>query len=496
MEFNSFSFLLFFPTVLAVYFIVPGRVRYLWLLAASYYFYMSWNRVYVLLLVFSTLVTWLGGLAVARLRGEEDRGRAKLVLFAVLAANLGLLAYFKYANFLLDSLRRAMELLSADGRLPVVDVLLPVGISFYTFQAIGYTIDVYRGSLEPERNLLRYALFVSFFPQLVAGPIERATNLLPQLRAVDSLTLWDPRRIRRGCLTMLYGFFLKMVIADRAAIAVNAVFSQYEYCPPSTYAAAILLFAIQIYCDFGGYSSIAIGAAEIMGVHLMENFRAPYLARSIRDFWSRWHISLSTWFMDYLYIPLGGNRRGRWRKYLNLLIVFAVSGLWHGAAWHFVAWGLIHAFLRIGGELTTPVRRRLRARLGIREDWLPLRLAQTVGTFLLVSLAWLFFRAPNLSTALSMLRELACSPWELELLCYDRTSVGMRIEEMILLLVSIALLLVGDVLRENNVSFADWLEKRSTPLRMAFFLVGIVALLMFGVYGPNYAVSDFIYFQF
>ena len=496
MEFNSFHFLVFFPTVLAVYFLVPRKLRWLWLLAASYYFYMSWNPVYVLLLIFSTLVTWLGGLAVARLRGEKDRGRAKLVLFAVLAANLGLLAYFKYTNFLLDSLRRAMELLSVRGRLPVVNILLPIGISFYTFQAIGYTIDVYRGSLEPERNLLRYALFVSFFPQLVAGPIERASNLLPQLRAVDSLTLWEPRRIRRGGLTMLYGFFLKMVIADRAAIAVNAVFSQYEYCPPSTYAAAMLLFAIQIYCDFGGYSSIAIGAAEVMGVHLMENFRAPYLARSIRDFWGRWHISLSTWFMDYLYIPLGGNRRGRWRKYLNLLIVFAVSGLWHGAAWHFVVWGLIHAFLRIGGELTTPARKRVRARLGIGEDWLPLRLAQIAGTFLLVSLAWLFFRAPNLSTALFMLRGLACSPWELESLCFDGISVGMRVEEMILLLVSIALLLVGDILRENKVSFADWFEKRSTPLRMAFFLVGILGILMFGVYGPEYSVSEFIYFQF
>ena len=495
MEFNSFSFLIFFPIVLAVYFVIPRKLRYLWLLAASYYFYMSWNPVYVLLLVFSTAATWLGGLAVDRLRREEKRGLAKLVLFAVLAANLGLLAYFKYANFLLDSLRRALELLHRSGRLPVVEVLLPVGISFYTFQAIGYTLDVFRGRLEPEKNPLRYALFVSFFPQLVAGPIERATNLLPQLRAVDELELWDWPRIQRGCLRMLGGFFMKMVIADRAAIAVNAVFSQLEYCPPSTYAAAILLFTVQIYCDFGGYSSIAIGAAEIMGVRLMENFRAPYLARSIRDFWSRWHISLSTWFMDYLYIPLGGNRRGKARKYLNLLIVFAVSGLWHGAAWHFVAWGLLHAGMRICGEITDPWRKAARARLGIREEAPLLKLAQILGTFLLASVAWLFFRAQSLSEALFMLRALF-TPWDLGSLWYEGSSMGMRAEEMILLLVSIALLLVSDILREKRFCFADRFEKWALPLRALFFLLGILVILTFGVYGPNYAVSDFIYFQF
>lgn len=357
MIFNSFQFLLFFPAVCILYGLVPRAWRYLLLLLASYYFYMSWNAKYAFLLLFSTLATYGGALLIRRC-GRKGR-RARIVLAATIAANLAVLFYFKYFNFLLQTVGDALRLLHVQGRLPVVEVLLPVGISFYVFQALGYAIDVYRGDLEPERNVLRYALFVSFFPQLVAGPIERARNLLPQIQNLEKVEVWDLRRMQRGFLTMLAGFTMKMLIADRAALVVNAVFNDHASYSAGMLAFATFLFTIQIYCDFAGYSCIAIGAARIMGVELMENFRSPFLSKDFKEFWGRWHISLSSWFMDYLYIPLGGNRKGRLRKYINLLAVFMVSGLWHGAAWHFVLWGALHAVYRIAGDWTAPARKRL-----------------------------------------------------------------------------------------------------------------------------------------
>lgn len=498
MQFNSFAFLLFFPVVLLVYFLVPRKGRYLWLLLASYVFYMGWSVRYASLLALSTVLTYAGSLVLTAMK-DRPRAQRRLVLFAVLTANLGILAYYKYANFLLGTFFRLLQVFSPAANPPVLDIVLPVGISFFIFQALGYMIDVYRGNLEPERNLFRYALFVSFFPQLVAGPIERASNLMPQLRRVDSLELWDFKRIQAGCVHMLYGFLMKMIIADRAAIAVNEVFADPALWPPLAYAIAILLFTIQIYCDFGGYSAIAIGCAQVMGIRLMDNFRAPYLARSIRDFWGRWHISLSTWFMDYVYIPLGGNRKGRWKKYRNLLTVFAVSGLWHGAAWHFVFWGLCHAVFRIFGEISLPWRRRFWKKLGVSESSRFLAVLSTLGTFLLVAVAWLFFRAQSLSQALLMLRalpEAVRGPWTLSSLMSDGFLLGLRPPEMVLLLVSIFLLFISDFLAVRGKRFLPWFERQRLPLRIAFFLLGTVLLLVFGIYGNAYDASSFIYFQF
>ena len=339
MIFNSYAFLAFFPIVTLAYYLLPMRARRPWLLAASYYFYMCWNARYALLIAASTLVTYLCALALGRMEAKAGR---RAVLALGLAINLGILCFFKYFGFFTDTFARIAARLGVRLAIPAFDVLLPVGISFYTFQALGYMIDVYRGKLPPERSLMRYALFVSFFPQLVAGPIERSENLLRQVNEDHPL---DEKAVRDGLLVMLLGFFEKLVIADRASLYVDAVYGNWQQASGLQILLATVAFAFQIYGDFGGYSHIAIGAAKVLGYDLMENFRQPYFAVSVRDFWRRWHISLSTWFREYVYIPLGGNRKGKGRQLLNIAIVWLLTGLWHGASWNFVLWGVYYAIL-------------------------------------------------------------------------------------------------------------------------------------------------------
>lgn len=339
MIFNSYAFLAFFPIVTLAYYLMPMRARRPWLLAASYYFYMCWNAQYALLIAASTLVTYLCALALGRMEAKAGR---RAVLALGLAINLGILCFFKYFGFFTDTFARIAARLGVRLAIPAFDVLLPVGISFYTFQALGYMIDVYRGKLPPERSLMRYALFVSFFPQLVAGPIERSENLLRQVNEDHPL---DEKAVRDGLLVMLLGFFEKLVIADRASLYVDAVYGNWQQASGLQILLATVAFAFQIYGDFGGYSHIAIGAAKVLGYDLMENFRQPYFAVSVRDFWRRWHISLSTWFREYVYIPLGGNRKGKGRQLLNIAIVWLLTGLWHGANWNFVLWGVYYAIL-------------------------------------------------------------------------------------------------------------------------------------------------------
>lgn len=387
MLFNSIEFLIFFPVVVAFYFLCPQRYRWALLLAASYLFYAAWRVEYALLLLLSTVVDYTA----ARRMGQhsEQTGRRKYLALS-LAVNLGLLFTFKYFNFFTESLRSLLGLFAVEYRFAGLDLLLPVGISFYTFQSLSYVFDVYRGNLKPEPHLGRYALYVSFFPQLVAGPIERATHLLPQFRVQHR---FDEGRIASGLRQILWGLFKKVVIADRLAVYVNGVYNQ-----PAEYTSGPLLlatyfFAFQIYCDFSAYSDIAVGAARVLGFDLLENFRQPYSARSVADFWRRWHISLSTWFRDYLYIPLGGNRGTPGRWYLNLAVVFLVSGLWHGARWTFVIWGALHAGYVLG-EIWLGARRPGRPLAMLLPNWLKIGI-----TFHLVLFSWIFFRANSLSDA-------------------------------------------------------------------------------------------------
>lgn len=500
MLFNSINFLIFFPIVVLCYWIFPRKARYLWLLIASYYFYMNWNAKYALLLAASTIITWLCGMGVevVRERGGIYASRvSKCIVAAGLISNLGILFFFKYAGFALANINRILAVFGMYTIDRSIDVLLPVGISFYTFQALGYMIDVYRGDIEAEKNPLRYALFVSFFPQLVAGPIERSGNLLRQLREVPEKKVTEWRLVINGLLVMLYGLFMKMVIADRIAILVDEVFDHaYMYGTVELVIAAIG-FAVQIYCDFGSYSIIAIGAAQVMGFSLMENFNTPYFACSVKEFWRRWHISLSTWFRDYLYIPLGGNRRGKVRKYVNLMITFLVSGLWHGASWNYVVWGGIHGAYQVAGEVLMPMRNRIKEALKINTECDSYKWGQMITTFTMTTFAWIFFRADSLHMAVIYIGRMftAWNPWVL----FDGSlyELGLERTEVNVLIVSLVILLLVDIVRyHKKLRVDEYLEKQNRLFVWMVAIVMIVVLFVYGEYGLAATANQFIYFQF
>lgn len=487
MLFNSLHFLLFFPVVLLVYLIIPKRIRYLWLLIASYYFYMSWNPRYVVLIALSTVSTYFTGIFLERFQKQEnvkskERGKKACVAVSFLV-NLSILFFFKYFDFALENVNRVLGILGITMIEKPFDVLLPVGISFYTFQALGYTVDVYRGKIRAERNLFKYALFVSFFPQLVAGPIERSENLLSQVQNISDQKLWDLSRIRDGLLLMLWGYFEKLMIADRAAIAVNAVYHQYQVFGGGEIVLATCLFAFQIYCDFDGYTNIARGAAKICGFELMKNFRQPYFAKNIADFWRRWHISLSSWFRDYLYIPLGGSRVSPVRNWMNLMITFLVSGIWHGASWHFIAWGGLHGAYQVVAKWKNQI-------FSQKTFHLP-AIFQTLVTFFFVSFAWMVFRANSLGDIKGMLQIIIKTPF-----FKDLPAMNMSGMEWLLLMLSLAILFLVDGIREKGISVNQLVVKRNIVIRVFIYALGIGSILIFGVYGVAYDASNFLYFQF
>lgn len=492
MLFNSYSFMLFFPIVLCIYFVIPKKARHLWLLVASYYFYMGWNAKYAILIAISTIVTYLGGLCI-----EKWKEKRKWIVVGVVLINLSILFFFKYFDFFLGNVNRILSLFGANSLQKGFDILLPVGISFYTFQALGYTIDVYRGTIKAEKNFLKYALFVSFFPQLVAGPIERSDNLLRQINRVEQIKLWNYRRITEGAVLMLWGYFLKMVIADRVSIVVDQVYDSYWMYGSVEIIIASVLFAIQIYCDFASYSQIAIGAAKIMGFELMENFNTPYFASSIRDFWRRWHISLSTWLRDYVYIPLGGSRCSKARKYLNLLLTFLISGLWHGANWTYVVWGLIHGIYQIVEDATESVRQKLVLKLHIMTNNFSYRFGQILVTFVLTDFAWIFFRANHLSDACRMIGRIVTrwNPWVL----FDGSvyNLGLNITEVHILLVALIVLFLVDLVRyKKQVTLDTFLSTQNLWFRFAVIFGLLFFILIYGEYGPGFSAKQFIYFQF
>ena len=481
--FNSAEFLLFFPIVVLVYFVLPHRIKWVWLLVTSYYFYMCWNPTYSLLIATSTVITYLSGLLI-----EKHHQHKKLWVALSFTSNLAILFFFKYYHFAASNLNALLGAMNVRSALPSFDILLPVGISFYTFQALGYTVDVYRRKISAQKNLFKYALFISFFPQLVAGPIERSGNLMKQLDERHSFD-WD--QVRQGLLIMLWGFVEKVVIADRAAIIVNQVYQHPERYGSLALILATLAFALQIYCDFSGYSRIAIGAAHVMGFRLMENFRQPYFATSISDFWRRWHISLSTWFKDYLYIPLGGNRCSRLKKYRNLLTTFLVSGLWHGASWNFVIWGALHGVFQIVGDFTAPYRKKLLSLFHVNQETFVHRLWQRLITFALVCFGWIFFRASHVSDAFAIIGGIFGSNQFGGL-----DALGLNMANIIVLLLCVVLLFAVSLMRDRGIRPLYWLLTQKLPLRWAICLGLIFLLLIFGVYGEHYDASSFIYFQF
>lgn len=497
MLFNSLQFLVFFPIVTLLYFAIPHRLRYLWLLGASYYFYMCWNPKYALLMGTSTLITYLSGLLIDysnRLEDEKKRVFQKKLWVALsFCSNLAILFFFKYFDFAFDNLNRVLAVVGMQLVQPAFDVVLPVGISFYTFQALSYTMDVYRKDIYAEKNIAKYALFVSFFPQLVAGPIERSKNLLVQINEKHS---FDYDRVKNGLLLMLWGFFQKLVIADRVAMLVNEVYNNYTNYAGFQIMVATVFFAIQIYCDFSSYSDIAIGAAQVMGFRLMQNFRQPYFATSIADFWRRWHISLSTWFRDYLYIPLGGSRKGKWRTYFNIMVVFLASGLWHGASWNFVVWGGLNGVYQVIGKELQPARDWIVKKCGINRQAFSHRLLKTGVTFALINFSWIFFRAAGARQALSIIKRMVMSfnPW----IFLDGSiyKLGLDQKDFTVALLAIAVLFFISLLRSKGVHLRDKIAEQGLWLRWGIYYTAIFAVLIFGIYGPGYDVSQFIYFQF
>ncbi len=400
MLFNSIEFAVFLPVVFLGYWLLTARrtgLQNLLLLAASYVFYGWWDWRFLSLILLSSMVDFLVGL------GMESTGRQwkrRLLLGISLGVNLGLLGFFKYFNFFAENFAAAFTLFGQHIDPARLYIILPVGISFYTFQTLSYSIDIYRGRMQASKDIVSFFAFVAFFPQLVAGPIERATNLLPQFHR---RRVFDYHRAVDGSRQILWGLFKKIVIADNAAVFADSIFNGYADLPGSTLLLGAVFFALQIYGDFSGYSDIAIGTARLFGFDLMRNFAFPYFSRDIAEFWRRWHISLSTWFRDYLYIPLGGSRGGRWMQTRNVMIIFLVSGFWHGANWTFLVWGALNALY----FLPLLLRHRNRTHTDtVAEGRLllaPLEAAQMAGTFLLTCLAWIFFRAPSVSDALSYL---------------------------------------------------------------------------------------------
>ena len=512
MTFNSIPFLIFYPCVLLGYFgsrrlpeKIGAQVRWIFLLLASYFFYMYSQPALIVLILFTTVVSWVSSLLIERLNGkiasgdlsEREAKRAarqkKLYLTLTLITSLGVLFFFKYFIFLCETVFGIVGLFTGQAYQVNLNLILPVGISFYTFQTLSYAIDVYRGSIRAERHFGYYALFVSFFPQLVAGPIERPANLIPQLRTRLPVTRED---VGFGLRKMMLGFFKKIAVADLLSVYVNAIYNNLDgmgTVPALGVIFSTLLFAVQIYCDFSGYTDIAIGCARVMGIRLMTNFDRPYTAKTIREFWGRWHISLSSWFRDYLYIPLGGSRCAKWRHLLNIVIVFLVSGLWHGAAWTFVIWGGLHALYQVIGILTLGPRNRLLGKIGLSPDGRIVGALRTFNTFLLVDFAWLFFRANSFADLRKLLAALfSPASWKVPF-ANVVSLMGLTASGALLTVVSLVLLVLLDRLIRHHDEPAG---NGALVRRGAFIAVTWMIVFAWMFLSANDLTSTFIYFQF
>jgi len=471
-RFNSFDYLLFFLVVVGPFFAVPYRFRKTWLLAASVFFYMYWSPIFILLILYSTTIDYF---VARRLGHTESPGARRRLLALSYVTNFGALFLFKYYNFFMDSWSGLLHSAGLPFQPPFLRVILPVGISFYTFEAISYTTDVYRRSYPPEHDYRRLLLFIVYFPKLIAGPIERAWHLIPQF---ERKTNFEYARVREGLAKILWGLFKKIVIADRLAIYVNAVYNNAGHHVGSTFVLATVFFAFQIYCDFSAYSDIAIGTSQVIGIDLLRNFRRPYFATSIGDFWRRWHISLSTWFRDYVYIPLGGNRQGFWNMNQNIFTVFLVSGIWHGASWTFVLWGIYHGVFLLVQNLWNRFIPTLVPPRPVKR-WL-----QTAGTFAIVCLSWVLFRANSLADAGHIYREIF-THFSLSQLYVP------NMKHIVYGVFGLGVLLSAEFLTESGAYVHFWLP-RLKPVRWAAYTGLAVLIALIGVFDGG----QFIYFQF
>lgn len=501
MLFNSINYVIFLPLVLILYYVIKPKYRNIFLLIASYFFYMCWIPKYAVLILFSTILTYFTSKLIAK--AKTKRGKKIYVAIAIII-NIGILFIFKYFNFFNNTLSYLLSTIGITLSSFNFSLLLPVGISFYTFQTLSYVIDVYRGDIKEENSFTDYALFVSFFPQLVAGPIERANNLLPQFKEIH---IFNYKKAIDGFRIILIGMVKKVVIADTLAIIVNAVYNSPKEYSGLTLIFATILFSIQIYCDFSGYSDIAVGSAKLLGFNLMENFKTPYLATSIADFWSRWHISLSTWLKDYIYIPLGGNRKGFIRKCINLIITFLVSGIWHGAKSTYIVWGLLHGIFRVIQEI---IRKYIKNK-NYNNKYINYIIngIKIVITYCLVCFAWIFFRASSLTSAILIIKNLFVNI-SVNSFIYDINSIistvslgTVTFSNFIIYLITIivVMFIIFSIYRRyklNDNYLSNIFIKMPVYLRRTvYYLLAMIVIILFLIQnGTVGQTSQFIYFQF
>ena len=476
MLFNSIAFAVFLPIVFMLYWCLPHRYRWCLLLASSYYFYMSWNVKYVFLILFATMISYLAAIMIEK---EDSKRKKKFIMIGAAVVCLGVLFYFKYFNFVSESIVNLLGLFTIKMNPVTIKVLLPVGISFYTFQTLGYVIDVYKGEVKAEKHFGYYATFISFFPQLVAGPIERTSNLLPQIKMQHE---FNYGLAMYGARKMLWGFFKKIAVADMISIYVDKAYANLYGCTGFDLVLVIFLFTIQIYCDFSGYSDIAIGTAKLLGINLMENFKSPYFSVSIKEFWSRWHISLSTWFKDYIYIPLGGNRCSKIRSYVNLFITFIVSGIWHGANWTYVVWGGIHGIFQVI-EKACKLDQKCKNRL--------IKLLRWMCVFIFCNITWVFFRAETLHDAVTLFTLLAVKIKDLS--SFLHTSVGMNFKKLLYTFIVILMVAIYDY-KSLSVDLIESMAKMNKVKRITVEYIILFIIVLALVKGTSQ--NQFVYFQF
>jgi alginate O-acetyltransferase complex protein AlgI len=486
MLFNSFEFLLFFPIVTILFFVLPHRFRWSMLLTASCFFYMYFIPVYILILFGTIIIDYFAGIYLEK---TKDPGKKKFYLICSLIANIGVLAVFKYYNFFLDNINEAsLELFDKATALKYLGIALPIGLSFHTFQAMSYTFEVYFGRQKAEKHFGIYALYVMFYPQLVAGPIERPQNILHQFHQKQT---FDYQRLSSGLRMMIWGLFKKVVIADNLAGLVNTAYTSPDDHTGMTLLLTSYFFAFQIYCDFSGYSDMAIGAARVMGYDLMENFRTPYLAASIKEFWSRWHISLSTWFRDYLYIPLGGNRVRKSRWMFNLFLVFLISGIWHGANWTYVVWGALHGIFL----MVAIVKDDFLEKKGIQfsKNNKLIHWINVFITFQLACFAWIFFRANSIQDAFTIIEKIAHGEYSINSFINSVSVLAdnpKNFSRTLFIMLLMSTFYIIDPLIDNIIKGRILMPKPYMKYALYSFIVA--SIILFGFFGE----VSFIYFQF
>lgn len=523
MSFTSLSFFIFLPIVLLVYFVIPRKWRTGWLLLASLGFYLNFHPKYLLVIAFSTVVSYLAGRRLESLNGQQEGGaqggavddgtaagnvaadggeavahrKRRTVLALGIVIVTAVLVFFKYTNFLLGNMNKLLGLAGVDYSVQPLSLVLPVGLSYYTFQVISYIADVYHGKIPAEKNFLHYALYVSFFPKIISGPIERAGDFLGQVKECHNFELWNAKRVRDGIVLMLWGYFQKMVIADRLAILTGQVMDHFEAYGTVELFVAMCAFYLQLFADFAGYTDIALGVAKAMGFSLQDNFHAPFFAKNIREYWTRWHISLSTWLRDYIYIPLGGNRKGKARKYANIVITFLLSGLWHGAGWNYVFWGMLHGLYQVAEYLIQPVVDRINEILHTRTESFSYRFLRTVKTWFMVALAYIFFKVPSAVDGFRYIGRMLTrwNPWAV----FDGTLYTLGISEKYfhLMLWLVLLMFVVEWLRyHREVKLDALLAGQCVWFRYGVMIALLLGIIVFGAYGPAYDAANFLYFQF